>query len=446
MMLSGWGNYPKADTILKESSTINLTFDKLQSAKSVIARGNGRAYGDSALNESLVVSSLKLNSMLSFDENTGTLVAESGVTLEDILDTFGPRGWFLPVTPGTKFVTIGGALASDVHGKNHHVAGSFGYHVPWFEIWTSSKGPVTCSENENTDLFYSTIGGHGLTGFITKVAITLIKIPSVYIYQSLIKAKNLEEIMDIFEKNEDMPYSVAWIDCQTKGKYFGRSLFMGGHFAKDELTKKQSKNPHSYDKNLKLFVPFNFPSFTLNSFTIKVFNALYYHKNLKREKKSIITYDKFFYPLDSINNWNRIYGKKGFLQYQFVLPLETSKTGITTILNKIIDIGTGSFLAVLKLFGEQKEHNGNISFPKKGYTLALDFPIKQSLFDKLNDLDKIVLDYGGRFYLTKDSRTSSECFFESYKDLLPAFLNNKAKWDPSGTFNSLQSERLKLHK
>lgn len=444
MLLSGWGKYPVIDTVLSNPSTISKALNQLGTAKSVIPRGNGRSYGDSALNETLTLCSLNLNSMVSFDKDTGVLVVESGVTLEDILDTFAPRGWFLPVTPGTKLVTVGGAAAADVHGKNHHIAGSFGNHVLWFDIWTSSSGIITCSPDNNSDLFWATIGGHGLTGFITKVAIKLIKIPSVYIYQTLIKAENLESIMEIFQRNENLPYSVAWIDCQSKGKHFGRSLFMGGDFASAELPKKLEQKPFCVKKPLKLFVPFTFPSFVLNSFTIKAFNAIYYHKNLKNEKQSIVTYDKFFYPLDSINNWNRIYGRSGFLQYQFVLPLESSKVGISEILHKIIDIGTGSFLAVLKLFGDQVEHSGNISFPRKGYTLALDFPITKKLLEKLNDLDKIVLKYGGRLYLTKDSRTSSDCFYESYRERLPSFIEIKAKYDERRLFTSHQSNRLKL--
>ncbi|MDR2457771.1 MAG: FAD-binding oxidoreductase [Clostridiales Family XIII bacterium] len=446
MLLSGWGHYPKIDTVKNVPSTINKTLEQLQISQELIPRGFGRAYGDSALNDKLIISSLKLDSMISFDNHTGELETESGVTLEDILDTFAPRGWFLPVTPGTKFVTIGGAVASDVHGKNHHVAGSFGSHVSWFDIWTSSKGLVRCNSSQNSDLYYSTIGGHGLTGFITRVCLKLIKIPSVYICQTLIKAENLEEIMDLFEAYDKLPYSVAWIDCQSKGKYFGRSLFMGGYFAEDELSKKEKTNPYLYDKHMNLFVPFNFPSFVLNSYTIKAFNALYYHKNLKKKKQSIVTYDKFFYPLDSINNWNRIYGKKGFLQYQFALPMETSKIGISSILNKIIDIGTGSFLAVLKLFGDQPKFEGNISFPQKGFTLALDFPVNKNIFDKLNELDKLVLDYGGRLYLTKDSRTTSEVFYKSYEDQILHFLDTKFRWDERGVFSSLQSKRLKLTK
>jgi hypothetical protein len=250
--------------------------------------------------------------------------------------------------------------------------------------------------------------------------------------------------MDIFEEEKDVPYSVAWIDCQVGGDQLGRSLFMGGDFASKELPKKLSKNPYVCSKSIKLTVPFNFPKFALNSATIKAFNSIYYNMNFTKKKEHVVTYDKFFYPLDSIHNWNRIYGKPGFLQYQFVLPIEASRKGMSEILNRIINIGTGSFLAVLKLFGEQPKHYGNISFPQNGYTLALDFPINKNLFSKLNDLDTVVVDYGGKLYLTKDSRTTSKSFFKSYSALLPSFLETKHKWDKKLIFSSLQSKRLNL--
>jgi FAD/FMN-containing dehydrogenase len=444
MLLSGWGNYPVIDTVLKEPGNVRKSISQLESLSSLIPRGKGRAYGDSALNESATISTLRLNSMISFDSDTGVLTAESGVTIDDILTTFTPCGWFPPVTPGTRFVTLGGAVASDVHGKNHHIAGSFGNHVIGFDIWTSSWGLVSCSNAQNNDLFRSTIGGHGLTGFITKVTVKLIKIPSLYIDQTIIKAKNLEEIMRVFESEKNYPYSVAWIDCQSKGCKLGRSLFMGGDFAAGDLLGKLDSNPYRYKKPLKLLVPINIPEFALNSFTIKAFNYLYYHINFKNIKQSLVSYDKFFYPLDSILNWNKIYGKRGFLQYQFVLPMESSKEGLTKILNKITNIGTGSFLAVLKMFGEQEKYEGNISFPEKGYTLALDFPIHKDLFPKLDELDKIVIDYGGKLYLTKDSRTSHDIFFKCYMNHINAFIKIKNKWDERHVFNSLQSKRLNI--
>jgi FAD/FMN-containing dehydrogenase len=441
--LSGWGNWPVAETDKREPGSLKEALGLLEGAGSVIPRGLGRAYGDSALNGGLVAAATRMDLMLSFDGVTGELECGPGVTFSDILDVFAPRGWFLPVTPGTKFVTVGGAIAADVHGKNHHVAGSFGGHVISMEVWTSSRGPVRCSRDESPDLFWATVGGHGLTGFITKASFRLVRIPSVHISQTLIKAGSLSGVMDVFEAHADLPYSVAWIDCQASGRKAGRSIFTGGGFAREgELPGRLRKGPWSPRRPLRLSVPFNLPSWALNPLTMKAFNILYYHKSLRRESRSIVSIDKFFYPLDSIHDWNRIYGRRGFLQYQFVLPMEEGRRGLPRILDRIVSIGTGSFLAVLKLFGGQESHPGNISFPRRGYTLALDFPMSRALLPKLDLLDRMVLDHGGRLYLAKDSRTSRESFTESYKDRLPLFLEAKARWDPKGVFSSLQSKRL----
>lgn len=443
--ISGWGNFPRIKTTSSRPASIRqLDMEVLSSSSSTIARGMGRSYGDSSINESQTIFSTKLNLMLSFDEDTGELVAEAGVTLVDILDTFSPRGWFLSVTPGTKFVSLGGAVASDVHGKNHHFSGSFGNHVLWFDIWTSKSGLVHCSPTENDDLFWATVGGHGLTGYITKVAIKLIRIPSLYISQTLTKAANLEEIMDIFESSHNYPYSVAWIDCLKTGKAMGRSIFMGGDFAQIEDLGKVANKAINYRPPMKLNVPFNFPALALNKFSVKLFNFLYYIKSSKSNTKSFVPYDQFFYPLDSINNWNRIYGRRGFLQYQFVLPLESSREGLNEILKRIVTLGSGSFLAVLKLFGDQEIHAGNISFPLKGYTLALDFPISKSLLDNLTEIDKVVLDFSGRFYLTKDSRLSGDVFAKSLGNSLDLFKEVKYKWDNREIFSSAQSDRLQI--
>ncbi|MDR2354514.1 MAG: FAD-binding oxidoreductase [Deltaproteobacteria bacterium] len=441
MLLSGWGNYPLAETTL---ITPNSWKDACQGRPGPrIARGLGRAYGDSAVSPGETVSTERCNAFLSFDPLTGSLVAESGVTLAEILKIFSPRGFFPPVTPGTKFVTLGGAVASDVHGKNHHVAGSFGKHVLFLDLWTPRDGLVRISPEENPDLFWGTIGGHGLTGFIARVALKLIKIPSIYIQQTLKKAQNISEIMDLFENSTNFPYSVAWIDCQKGGKHLGRSLFMAGDFLDPEELGPR-KHPFKFTDPVKISVPFNFPSIALNKFNIKLFNSLYYDNIFGQSNTSIIHYNKFFYPLDAILNWNRIYGKRGFLQYQFVLPRESSRQGIPEILQKIIKIGTGTFLAVLKLFGEQTNPPGNISFPRAGYTLALDFPISRSLLSKLTELDEIVLAYQGRHYLTKDSRLAPQTFLKSYDNLLQKFLCLKSKYDPKNLFKSYQAERLNL--
>lgn len=444
MIVTSWNNYPKIDTTLKFMHSQGDVFKNLEVLQfNTIARGNGRCYGDGATNPHIVLSTLTLDKMLDFDEESGLLIAEAGVTLADIVDTFSPRGWFLPVTPGTKLITLGGAVASDVHGKNHHVAGTFGQHILWLDIITAEKGLVRASLQENTDLFHATCGGQGLTGIIVQLALQLVKIPSTWIKQYSVKAKNLTEIMEAFEQYESSPFSVAWIDCIKTGADMGRSILMCGDFAcKEELRPEFSGKELNAKRPRTLSIPFDFPSIALNPFSVKAFNALYYGKAPAGTKESFVSYNTFFYPLDSIDMWNRIYGKRGFLQYQFVLPKEAGKEGLPFILDRIAKSGLGSFLAVLKLFGKQENPKGNISFPTEGYTLALDFPISKKLFPLLDELDAIVLDYGGRHYLTKDARMASDTFKKGYGTLLDDFLEVKAAWDPKGIFSSSQWQRL----
>jgi len=445
MRLTSWGKYPVVDTVLESPKTEQALAACLARATSVIGRGLGRSYGDSALNDTLVVSSLRFNHMESFDEASGVLVAEAGVTLRDILEAFVPRGWFLPVTPGTKFVTLGGAIASDVHGKNHHVAGTFSRHVPWFDLWTPALGLVRCSPTENADIFQATAGGHGLTGFIIRVAVKLERITSAFIAQQTVKAGSLEGIMKAFEQYANLPFSVAWMDCLKTGAGLGRSIFMGGRFAlPDEIPAKRRGCTFAPPSPKVLSVPVNLPSVTLNNLTVKAFNALYYGLAPRGLNANIVTYNAFFYPLDAILNWNRIYGPCGFTQYQFVLPLESAAEGMPKLLKTIAESGQGSFLAVLKLFGRQEEFSGNISFPREGYTLALDFPINKKLFPLLNRLDAMVLDYGGRHYLTKDSRMTADVFARGYGASLNRFMAMKSRLDPQGILMSVQSHRLGL--
>lgn len=439
--LSGWGRYPVVEAEVKSPRSVTQAIDFLEKATKIIGRGLGRSYGDTSLNDGEMLSCLKLNHMESFESETGVLVAESGVSLAEILEVFVPRGWFLPVTPGTKFVTLGGAVASDVHGKDHHVAQTFSQHVLWLDIWTPALGLLRCSPQENADIFHATAGGLGLTGFIVRLAIQLQHIPSAFIHQDIVKAENLATIMEIFEQSGQYPFSVAWIDCLKSGVAQGRSLFMGGHFANSE--ELPEKTP-SLQRSLPLTVPFDFPSFALNRFSVRAFNALYYAKAPKGRSQSTVSYNTFFYPLDAIHNWNRIYGKRGFTQYQFVIPKKGAGEGLSKILQTIASSGQGSFLAVLKLFGKQNEFAGNISFPKEGYTLALDFAVNNTLFPLLDRLDAMVLDYGGRHYLTKDCRLSADTVRRSYGTALDAFKAIKTKVDPHNIFSSLQSRRLNI--
>lgn len=436
--ITGWGNYPVIGARhLGFGSDAELA-QQVQSVPHVIARGMGRSYGDSSLGDH-VVSMLRYNRMLGFDETDGTLWCEAGTTLEEILAVFVPRGWFLPVTPGTKYVTVGGAIAADVHGKNHHVEGTFGNHVVHMDILLPDGEVRRCGPHENRELFDMTCGGMGWTGIILRAAFRLKPITSAYIRQKTARYGNLDAIMDAFDASARITYSVAWIDGLAKGKKLGRSvLFTGEHADAGELTGAMAKSPLNLKPKGKLTMPFNFPSFTLNALTVRAFNMVYYGLAPGKPRDSYVNYDTFFYPLDHILHWNRLYGKKGFTQYQFVLPLESSREGMAAILNRIARSGEGSFLSVLKLFGEQE---GILSFPRKGYTLALDFPIKATTFALLDELDRMVLDYGGRIYLAKDVRMSAETFRQGY-ERIDTFLSQKAVLDPQARWQSLQSRRL----
>ncbi len=357
--------------------------------------------------------------------------------LVDIIKLILPNGWFLPVTPGTQFITVGGAVASDVHGKNHHAEGAFSNHILSFRILTPHGTILSCSAHENSEYFWYTCGGMGLTGIILDVTFKLKKVETGYIKGKQIKARNLEEILDLFDEYSHYTYSVAWIDCLQHGKSFGRSILMvGEHALKEEVSSKRyiPKSP------LTLSVPFSFPAFVLNGYSVKAFNAVYYAKNYKREMYSLTSYEKFFYPLDAILNWNRIYGTRGFIQYQFVIPKKNGREGIQVILDQITKKGWGSFLAVLKLFGKQE---GPISFHTEGYTLALDIPINQYLFPFLDELDKMVKDFGGRIYLTKDARMKPEIFHESYPNAAK-FASFLKKVDPDKKLVSDMAIRLAL--
>ncbi|MGI6458168.1 MAG: FAD-binding oxidoreductase [bacterium] len=439
MKISNWGNYPIIDANIEEFQAHQRAAEIISNHEKVIARGLGRCYGDSALSEN-IISTRRFCRFLAFDQDTGILTCESGVSLEEILDLFVPRGWFLPVTPGTKFVTVGGAIASDIHGKNHHVAGAFSNHVISMDVMLPDGTIRTCSKEENSDLFWATCGGMGLTGLILHATFRLVPIQTSFIRQETVKCENLDAIMDAFEQSKNWTYSVAWIDCLAKDSELGRSVLMRGEFAVPEelRSEKQKKQMLAVPKKFRKTVPFNFPNFVLNSMTVKTFNTLYYGKAPDGVKESIIDYDTFFYPLDSIHNWNRIYGKRGFTQYQFVLPLENSRTGLKEILHTISSSGQGSFLAVLKLFGKQ---NDLIAFPQEGYTLALDFPISTTVLALLDELDDMVLHYGGHLYLTKDVRMSEYMFKSSYKNS-GKFMELKKQFDPQNKFQSLQSRRL----
>jgi decaprenylphospho-beta-D-ribofuranose 2-oxidase len=437
--IANWSNYPTMVSDVKSFSFTEQLVDLVKNTPHFIPRGNGRCYGDASL-AATTISTLHYNRILSFDDVTGIFECQSGLTLDRILEVIVPKGWFLPVTPGTKFITVGGAVSSDVHGKNHHVDGSFSNHVVDMDVMIANGSIIKCSATLNADLFEATCGGMGLTGMITRIRFRLKKIETSYVKQKQIKASNLEELLSMFEKYSSYTYSMAWIDCLTRGDRFGRGILIVGEHAKlSDLDEKQKTNPLEVHGKKKITFPFNLPSWVLNTLTVKAFNFLYYGKNFKKEISNVVPYEPFFYPLDAILHWNRGYGKKGFVQYQFVLPL-SAKQGLIEILNRIGDEGLGSFLAVLKVFGQQ---DSLISFPSEGYTLALDFPVRNGLFRFLDELDQIVLRYGGRLYMSKDARMKPDVLFRGYPRL-EEFKGIVRKYNPSYKLSSVQSERLLL--
>ncbi len=437
--IANWGNYP----VIETNEETFVFEDQLQQMFSTyetfIPRGNGRCYGDASLAKN-TVSTLKFDKILSFDSNAGIFECQSGITLDQVLQVIIPAGWFLPVTPGTKFITTGGAVASDIHGKNHHIDGSFSNYILEMDIVLASGENVYCTRKINPELFEATCGGMGLTGLISRIKFQLKKIETSFIRQKQIKADNLEELIEFFSEFKHYTYSVAWIDCLKKGAHFGRGILMLGEHAEfKDLGENRKKNPLKLAVPKQINFPFNLPSWVLNELTVKAFNFLYYNRILKKEINSVIGYEPFFYPLDGILHWNRGYGKRGFVQYQFVLPME-AKSGLVEILRRISEKGMGSFLAVLKVFGKQESI---ISFPKEGYTLALDFPVKNGLMEFLDELDQIVLRYGGRIYMSKDARMKPEILWHSYPGL-KKFKEIVRQYNPDGKIRSVQSDRLLL--
>ncbi len=434
MELTGWGKYPVIDSDISTPLTRTAIKNILTGHRPFrgIARGLGRSYGDSALARQ-VVSTAYLDHLLAFDDSAGLLTCAAGLSLAEILRIFVPRGWFLAVTPGTKFVTVGGAIASDVHGKNHHGEGSFSDHVESFHLVLADGNTVNCSREENSELFHATCGGMGLTGIIVDATFRLRPVSSAYIDATLIKAANLQEALELFETYHQSTYSVAWIDCLATGSKLGRSLLMLGEHAGD--------GPLLPGKQGALTVPMDMPGCLLNHYSIQAFNTLYYHRMRQQRTQRVVHYEPFFYPLDSIHYWNRIYGKGGFTQYQFVVPREAGLTGMTTILNRIAQSKRGSFLAVLKTFGVANANH--LSFPMEGYTLALDFKLDRELFPLLDELDRSVLDFDGRLYLCKDVRMSEATFKQGYPRW-EQFAGVRRRYGADTVFNSLQSQRLGL--
>jgi decaprenylphospho-beta-D-ribofuranose 2-oxidase len=439
--LSGWGNIPK--------STCNVLYPRNEhdllkppAARHILPRGLGRSYADQATNTDQVVLKMeKMNHFLSFDEEKGILHCEAGVSLEDILTHLTPRGWFPMITPGTKYVTIGGAIANDVHGKAHHADGSFVNCVYDFTILLADGSVVRASREENPDLFWANFGGLGLLGTILTATIQLRKVETTYFRQKAFAARNLDEMLQaIDETSDEFPASVAWIDPMAKGERLGRGvLSMGDHARFDELPEKLKKDPLKIGGKPKLTVPFYLPAFVLNPLTVRMLDMVIYQ--MQKSAPSFSHYDKFFYPLDMINEWNRGYGKRGFIQYQFVIPLQDGWKNIRTILTEITQSHCIPFLNVLKKFG--KAQGGLLSFPFEGYTFAIDFPITPQLKAFTKRLDRMVLQMGGRIYLGKDAYLDEATFKAMYPQYVE-WLKIKRKYDPQNLYTSDLARRIGL--
>ncbi|MCH7904307.1 MAG: FAD-binding oxidoreductase [Armatimonadetes bacterium] len=437
--LSGWGRFPRVEqTVVRPEKAAQLAY---QSGKT-LARGQGRSYGDAALNsEGVVLLTERLNRFLEFDEKTGVLQAEAGATLERVLEAMVPRGWFLPVTPGTKFCSLGGCVATDVHGKNHHRDGPFSNFVREIELVLPGGETVKCSREERADLYWATVGGMGLTGVISTVTLQLKKIETAYMKVNHRQAANLDVVFNLLQTPAcDDVYSVCWLDCLAKGKHLGRGVLMTAHHAKRSeiplMTRDALKPKFRRQRRIKR----DWPTIYLNRFTVGLFNALYYRVQGRRGEFHV-DYDRFFYPLDAVNDWNRMYGKAGFVQYQFVVPTERAREAVRKAMLLISKFKRASFLAVLKRFGPAGK--GLLSFPAEGYTLAVDLPVCNALPKLLKRLDEIVLEYGGRVYLAKDACLPVPAFKAMYPKL-DEFLKVKREVDPENRFSSDLARRLEI--
>ena len=440
--LAGWGNYPVETCDLFRPERYDQLAEIVARApqSSLTARGLGRSYGDASLNESgAVIETTRLDRFLDFDPASGVLHCEASVSLADIVQHFLPRGFFFPVTPGTKYVTIGGAIAADVHGKNHHDSGSMSAFLLDFQLLTASGELLRCSREENADVFWATIGGMGLTGVVVDARLRLRSVESAYMNGDTEQLPNLDQLLERLGAADASEYSVAWIDIVASGRSLGRSVLQRADHAKlSDLPAKLRETPHRARPLPKLSVPFALPSKALNALTIRAFNELWYRAHPTRH--AVASCDGFFYPLDAIAHWNRAYGRAGMMQYQALFPIETGRETLVALLDELARSKRGSILAVLKTFGPASE--GILSFPRPGYTLSIDFPhTGKDILEAVARLDQIVLRAGGSVYLAKDSCLHAETFAAMYPGL-DRFREIKAKVDPEQRFSSSMARRL----
>jgi len=429
--ISGWGRNTASDTNI--SFPKNFEELKKEIKKNCIARGLGRSYGDSSIQPNKTVITTKLNKIINFNKKTGILESECGVSIKQLNELIINKGWFLPVTPGSKYITLGGMIATNVHGKNHHKVGAFGNYVISFKILDNKNRLILCSRKKNNKLFKYSIGGMGLTGVIYSLKIQLKKINSDVIYEEKIKCNNLKETLSKINKSKNWEYNVSWIDTSPSNNEIGRSIVSRGYFYN-----KYNKNILNYSSKEIFTLPNIFPFSLMNRLIIKILNTLYF--NFSRSGKNFTSINKFFYPLDKIKNWNNIYGKNGFISYQCSVPYKDAYKSIYQILITLKKYQAYSFVSVLK---SMKKKDFPLSFGQNGFTLVFDFPDYKDIAMILDKVNDIVSKYKGKIYLAKDSRISEKKF----KDLNKEFYNHefiKLRKKSNYFFNSLQSKRLGL--
>ena len=431
-MLSGWGR------LLRPGREVFSEDLERLSQGAVLSRGLGRAYGDAALpppGTIDVATTVLADRILAFDEQTGVLRAEAGLSLRALNFLLINRGWFTPVTPGTMFVTLGGMVAADVHGKNHHSAGCFGSHVRAIKIRVADGRVMECSPEQESELFWATVGGMGLTGHILEVEVTMARIPSPWIAGESIRIANLDEFVDqLKESGKTYPATAGWIDCISRGSSMGRGILFRGDWAKPDQAPKQPPKPHR-----SITVPFELPSGVLNKLSARAFNEVVYRSHVSKHHKGFESWEKFYYPLDKVLHWNRVYGRRGFTQFQCVLPEAAGRAAVRRFLTLLTSRGDASFLCVIKDCGA--EGKGMLSFPMSGTSIALDFPVHSGTQELIDTLNKAVMDEGGRIYLAKDAFTRGEDF-RRMDPRVERFLEVRRKWDPNLTLRSAQSVRI----
>jgi FAD/FMN-containing dehydrogenase len=406
--VAGWGRYPISHSKVVPIRWRDERIPSGSGGELYLPIGLARSYGDSCLNDGQsLLSTLSMDRLIAFDPESGRLIAESGISFDAILRFAVPHGWFLPVTPGTRFVTLGGAVANDVHGKNHHCSGTFGDHVLRFDLVRSDGSRMICSPTENSDWFRATIGGLGLTGLIAWVEVQLKKVANSWIDAETVRCAGVDDFYDLSAESEPkFEYLVTWVDS-LETRSVGKGLFMrGNHNSDPQRTERQMAKPPG------LAVPFDLPFSLLNRMTLKAFNTLYYRAALLGPARKCAHFGSFFYPLDAIGRWNRLYGSAGLIQWQALLPIENRDVA-REILSTVARSGSGSFLTVMKLMGEHRAA-GLLSFSGRGITIALDFPYSDSLLPMLERLDGLVAEAGGRLYPAKDARMSGVHFRQFY--------------------------------